>query len=355
MPHLFDPFTLKGITLRNRIGMSPMCQYSCDNGFANEWHKVHLGSRAIGGAALIIVEATAVEDRGRISPFDMGIWTDAHADALAPIAAFVTQHGAVPGIQIAHAGRKASTQRPWDTGHNVPDDQGGWPIVAPSAIPFAEDYRVPKALTRDDIREVQHAFRDAAVRAHGAGFRWLEIHAAHGYLLHSFMSPISNQREDEYGGSFENRIRFTLETTRLIRAAWPDDLPLAVRLSCTDWIEGGWTLEESIELAKRLKAEGVDLIDCSSGGIAPHQKINTGAGYQVPFADAIRRQAGIATAAVGLISDPMQAAEVIHNERADIVLLARELLRDPYWPVHAAQKLHRFDKSMVPPQYWRGH
>jgi 2,4-dienoyl-CoA reductase-like NADH-dependent reductase (Old Yellow Enzyme family) len=355
MAHLFEPLTLRGVTLRNRIGVSPMCQYSCEDGYATDWHLVHLGSRAVGGAGLVIAEATGVEARGRISPHDLGIWSDAHAEKLAPVAHFIREHGAVPGIQLAHAGRKASTYRPW-AGKNggVPVEEGGWQVIAPSAVPFSDTYPHPAAMTLDDIHTVQAAFRDAAARSLEAGFEWIELHGAHGYLIHEFLSPLANHRTDEYGGSFENRIRFVLETTRLMRAVWPDDKPFTVRLSCTDWVDGGWTLDESVELARRLKAEGADLIDCSSGGMSPRQQIPGGGypGYQVPFAEAVRRGADIPTAAVGLVSAPTHADEIIRNGRADLVLLAREFLRDPYWPIHAARALKH--DAPVPPQYLRG-
>lgn len=269
MPHLFDPLTIQQVTLRNRIGVSPMCQYSAIDGLANDWHLVHLGARASGGAGLVIVEATAVEERGRISPGDLGLWSEPQIAPLARIAQFIESQGAVPGIQIAHAGRKASTAAPWQGGEPLADAQGGWAPIAPDAIPFAAGYRTPIAMGDEQIGEVQRAFRDAAARAQQAGFRWLEIHAAHGYLLHSFLSPLSNQRGDGYGGSFRNRTRFVIETTRAVREVWPAALPLAVRISSTDWVEGGWDLAESIELAGLLRAEGVDLIDCSSGGAVP--------------------------------------------------------------------------------------
>lgn len=343
MPHLFDEFKLRDVTLRNRIGVSPMCQYWSEEGMASVWHLVHLGSRAVGGAGLVIVEATAVEARGRITPQDLGIWSDKHIEPLARITQFVKEYGAVPGIQLAHAGRKASTAPPWLRGdHDTPvgNEEGGWDIVAPSALPFRDSSRVPRELTHDDIAEIQAAFRAATVRALDAGFEWLELHAAHGYLAHSFHSPLSNHRQDEYGGSFENRIRFTLETARIMRDVWPDSKPFTVRLSCTDWVDGGWTLEDSIELSKRLKSEGVDLIDCSSGFGVPGVKYPIGAGWQVPLSDAIRKEANIATAAVGMISEPKQADQIIRNGQADIVLLATEMLRDPYWPFHAARTLH---------------
>ena len=353
MPHLFEPLQVRGCTLRNRIGVSPMCQYSSQDGMPSDWHLVHLGSRAVGGAGLVVMEATAVEPRGRISPQDMGLWSDAHAAAMAPIARFIASVGAVAGIQIAHAGRKASTARPWEGGKPVAPADGGWEIVGPSAIPFDDGYQAPHALSREEIAGIEGQFRAAAIRAREAGFGWLELHAAHGYLIHSFHSPISNQRDDEYGGSFENRVRISLETVRIVRSEWPEARPLSVRLSCTDWAEGGWTIEESIELARMLKREGVDLIDCSSGAGTPKQQIPIGAGYQVPFAEAIRKQAGIATAAVGMITQAMQADDIIRNGRADVVLLAREMLRDPYWPLRAAQILHAKTGLRTPPQYLR--
>jgi len=352
MPSLFDPFTLRDVTLRNRVGVSPMCQYSAHEGLANDWHFVHLGSRAVGGAGLVMVEATAVEARGRISPQDMGIWSDAHVEPLARIARFVGDAGAVAGIQLAHAGRKASTTRPWDGDRPLPDAEGGWPVLAPSAVPFQDGWRVPAAMAGDDIATVAAAFRAAAARALRAGFRWIELHAAHGYLCHSFYSPLSNRRDDRYGGSFDNRIRFTLEALRAIRAEWPERLPVSVRLSCTDWTDGGWTIDDSVALARRLADEGADLIDCSSGGNVL-AKIPAAAGYQVPFAEAVKRQTGIPTAAVGMITDPMQADQIVRNGQADLVLLAREELRDPYWPIHAARALGQLEKVTVPPQYGR--
>ena len=355
MSHLFDPLVLRGVTLRNRIGVSPMCQYSSEDGFANDWHLVHLGSRAAGGAGLVIVEATAVEARGRISPADMGLWRDAHIEPLARIAHFVTAQGAVPGIQLAHAGRKASVRPPWEGGQAVADGAGGWPVVGPSAAAFDDGYRQPAELTLQDIAHIQENFCSAAKRARAAGFQWLELHAAHGYLLHSFYSPLSNHRTDHYGGSFENRTRLTCEIARAIRNVWPEDKVLAVRLSCTDWTPGGWTIEDSVELARLLASEGVDLIDCSSGGNVPRATIPVGAGYQVPFSEAVRHGAGILTAAVGMITEPMQADELIRNGRADLVLLARELLRDPYWPQHAAEVVHQAERAYIPQQYRRAH
>jgi 2,4-dienoyl-CoA reductase-like NADH-dependent reductase (Old Yellow Enzyme family) len=353
MPDLFDQYRLRGVTLRNRIGVSPMCEYSADDGMPNDWHFVHLGARAVGGAGLIITEAAAVEARGRITAGDAGIWSDVHIEPWAKITKFLKQHGAVPGIQLAHAGRKASTYRPWEPGTGVPDADGGWEPVAPSVLAFADGYRLPHALSVSEIKECVAAFADAAVRSDSAGFDWLELHGAHGYLTHEFLSPLSNIRTDDYGGSFDNRIRFVLETARAVREVWPEAKPLTVRLSCTDWTEGGWTLQDSVELSRRLKTEGVDLVDCSSGGNVPNAKIPVGAGYQVPFAEAIRREVGIATAAVGMITSPMQADEIVRNGRADIVLLARESLRDPNWPIKAANELHRKDKAPIPVQYAR--
>jgi len=353
MPHLFEPITFRGVTLRNRIGVSPMCQYSSEDGQATDWHLVHLGSRAAGGAGLVMAEATAVEPRGRISPQDAGLWWDKQIEPLAGITSFISRHGATPGIQLAHAGRKASTARPWEKNgrKNLSDSEGGWPTVAPSAIPFQAGDRAPEELDRAGIRAIQEAFVSATRRALAAGYRWLELHAAHGYLCHSFYSPLSNHRTDEYGGSFENRIRFTLETAECMRRVWPENLPMSVRLSCTDWYAGGWTLEESIELAKRLKSAGVDLIDCSSGAGTPLAKPPVGASFQVPLSEAIRRGADIATSAVGLITEPMQADEIVRNGRADVVLLAREMLRDPYWPVHAAAALGQRAAVSLPAPY----
>lgn len=352
MPHLFEPITVKGITLRNRIGVSPMCMYSYTHGISNEWQMIHLGARAVGGAGLIISEATAVEPRGRITPYDVGIWSDNHIDPLARVTRVIKANGAVAGIQIAHAGRKASSSRPWEGGSPIlPNQPLGWQGVGASPIAYNEEYAVPHELDVSEIHAIQDAFRSGARRALAAGFEWLEIHAAHGYLIHNFLSPISNQRTDEYGGSFKNRIRFLLETVRAVRTVWPDHLPLTVRISCTDWVEGGWTIADSVELALRLKGEGVDLIDCSSGGGVFHAKVPVGPGYQVPFSAAIRSGSNILTAAVGLITSPALADEIIRNGRADIVLLGREMLRDPYWPLHAAQVLKQ--PAPVPSQYLR--
>ncbi len=354
MPHLFEPFTVKSVTLRNRIGVSPMCMYSSDDGTANDWHLVHLGARAAGGAGLVIAEATAVAPEGRITPGDAGLWSDAQVEPLARINRFVAAQGAVPGVQLAHAGRKASAARPWEGGAHLADEAGGWPVVGPSALAFGGVLgKVPRAMTEAEIARVREDFVAAARRALAAGYRWIEVHAAHGYLLHSFLSPLSNGRTDRYGGSFENRIRFLLETTQAVRAVWPEALPLSVRLSCTDWTEGGWTLEESVRLAQRLREAGVDLIDCSSGGGVADAKIPAGPGYQVPLAERIRREAGIATAAVGLITEPAQADAIVRDGRADLVLLARAVLNDPNWPLHAAKALGRTEALRPPRQYQR--
>ena len=353
-PHLFSPLTVKSVTLRNRIGVSPMCEYSSADGVATDWHLVHLGSRAVGGAGLVIAEATAVSPEGRITPGDAGIWADKHVEPIARINRFIKSQGAVPGIQIAHAGRKASAARPWEGGASLAHDQGGWETMAPSAMAFGGDLtKVPREMSAADIAAVQNDFVAAAGRSLAAGVEWLELHAAHGYLAHEFLSPLANRRTDNYGGSFENRIRFLLETTRAVRAVWPDQFPLAVRISATDWVAGGWDIEQSIGLARHLKTEGVDLIDCSSGAMTPDAKIPVGAGYQVPFAERIRREADIATAAVGFITEPSHADEIIRNGRADVVLLAREFLREPYWPRIAARALRQKDALPTPIQYDR--
>lgn len=350
-PRLFEPVTFRGVTLRNRIAVSPMCQYSAEDGLANDWHLVHLGSRAVGGAGLVMTEATAVEARGRISRQDLGIWDDRHVAPLARIATFLRAHRAVPGIQLAHAGRKASAHRPWEGGNPLGSDEGAWETVAPSAIPFGEGWPTPHALSRPEIDALVGAFRRAAERALEAGFEVVEVHGAHGYLIHEFLSPLSNERSDEYGGSFENRLRLLLRIVEAVREVWPERLPLFVRLSCTDWVEGGWDLEQTIEAARRLKERGVDLIDCSSGGLVPYARIPSTPGYQTPFAEAVRREAGIATGAVGLISTPELAEEIVANGRADLVLLAREFLRSPYWPLQAARALGA--EIAWPPQYAR--
>lgn len=349
--NLFSPLTLREITLRNRIAVSPMCQYSCVDGMATDWHLVHLGSRAVGGASLVIAEATAVEARGRISPGDLGIWSDAHIPPLARIAAFIKEQGAVPGIQLAHAGRKGSAARPWDGGATLTGEQGGWTTVAPSPVPFHAGDPAPAELSVAEIHSVRSAFVAAAKRALDAGFQVIELHGAHGYLINEFFSPLSNHRTDEYGGSFENRIRFLLEVTTAVREVLPQALPLLVRISATDWVEGGWTVEDSVMLARALKPLGVDLIDCSSGGNVLEAKIPLGPGYQVPLAEQIRREADIATGAVGLITSAEQADAIVREGKADLVLLAREMLRDPYFALHAAGKLGV--KAKGPVQYGR--
>ncbi|MDP2956385.1 MAG: NADH:flavin oxidoreductase/NADH oxidase [Longimicrobiales bacterium] len=342
MSHLFTPLKLRDVETRNRIGVSPMCQYSGSDGFADDWHLVHLGAFATGGAGIVFTEATAVLPEGRITPKDLGVWDDAHVGMLSRIAGFVARQGAMPGMQLAHAGRKASTRRPWEEGTaTVPAGEGGWPgeVWAPSAVPFSDAYPLPRALDADGIRRVVRSFRDAAERALDAGFRILEVHAAHGYLLHEFLSPLSNRRDDEYGCSFENRTRIVREVVDAVRERWPERLPLSVRISATDWAEGGWNVDESVELARVLRGHGVDLVDASSGGLVPHQKMPLAPGYQVPFASRIRREAGIATAAVGLITDPAQADSIIRDGDADVVLLGREMLRQPHWPLVAAHAL----------------
>ena len=350
-PDLFTPLTLRGITLRNRLAVAPMCQYSVEDGFVGDWHLVHLGSRAVGGAGLVIMEATAVEARGRISPADTGIWKDEHVAPLARVTKFIRSQGSVAGIQLAHAGRKASTKVLWEGDGPVLEARGGWTPVAPSAIAFQPGDLVPAELSKPEIHQIVEAFGRAAARALKAGFQVVEIHAAHGYLAHEFLSPISNHRTDEYGGSLENRMRFVMEVTETVRGAWPENLPLFIRISATDWVEGGWTVDESVALARRVRGMGVDLIDCSSGGSSPHAKIPLAPGYQVPFAERIRKEAGICTGAVGLITTPAQADEIVRGGKADLVLLAREFLRDPYFPLHAAGAL---DADIKPPvQYGR--
>lgn len=351
MPHLFDPLTLRGVTLRNRVGVSPMCQYSAEDGFANDWHLVHLGARAVGGAGLVIAEATAVQANGRISPHDLGLWHDGHIDKLRAVTQFIAEYGAVPAIQLAHAGRKANTARPWDGGHPLPDPEGTWPIVGASPLPFREGYPTPHELTVAELATLRQDFVAATQRAVEAGFKLIEIHAAHGYLLHSFYSPLANQRTDHYGGSFANRIRLLIEIVQDVRTALPEALPLAVRVSSTDWVEGGWSITDTIELARQLRQEGVDLVDCSTGGNVATAAIPLAPGYQVEFARAVRHEAQIPSAAVGLITTPEQAEAIIAQGDADVVLLARELLRDPHWPLHAARKL---GQTLAPsPQYAR--
>ncbi|HXN15833.1 MAG TPA: NADH:flavin oxidoreductase/NADH oxidase [Usitatibacter sp.] len=338
MSHLFSPLTLRSVTLANRILVSPMCQYSCDNGLPNEWHFVHLGSRAVGGAALVSAEASAVTPQGRITPWDAGIWSEAHATAWRPIAEFIRARGAVPAIQLAHAGRKASVNKPWLGGKPLALSEGGWQALGPSALAFG-NYPPPRAMTLAEIESAIGDFRRATAFALDAGFDVVEVHGAHGYLLHSFASPLSNQRSDEYGGTLDNRMRFPLAVARAVREAWPQDKPVFYRLSASDWSPGGWDLAQSITLCAQLKAIGIDLVDCSSGGNVAEQKIALGPGYQVPFAAAIRAQSGIATAAVGLISEPVQAEQIVSLGQADAVCLARAFLRDPYWPRHAAKTL----------------
>jgi 2,4-dienoyl-CoA reductase-like NADH-dependent reductase (Old Yellow Enzyme family) len=336
--HLFDELEIRDVTLRNRIVVSPMCQYSSMDGFATDWHLVHLGSRAVGGAALVFTEASAVSPEGRISPQDLGIYKDEHIEMLARISRFIRSQGALAGVQLAHAGRKGSTHRPWEKSGSVPESEGGWKSVAPSAIPF-EGYATPVALDERGIQAVVKSFAAAARRACEAGFQVIEIHSAHGYLLHEFLSPISNKRTDSYGGSFENRTRLLREVIAAVRKVWPEGYPLWVRISATDWIEGGWDLDQSIELAEQIGALGADLVDCSSGGIAPGAKIPVRSGYQVPFADEIRRKAGILTGAVGMITTAAEGDAILREEKADVILLAREFLRQPYWPLRVAREL----------------
>jgi 2,4-dienoyl-CoA reductase-like NADH-dependent reductase (Old Yellow Enzyme family) len=337
---LFEPLQIRGVTLPNRIVVSPMCQYSYTNGMANDWLFVHLGSRAVGGAGVVIAEASAVLPEGRISPYDLGIWSDAHADALAPAARFIKSQRSVPAIQIAHAGRKASTRRPWEGGEAAPVDEGGWREVhAPSAKPFSDTYPKPTALTKAGIQRIVAAFGEAAARAAQAGFELIEIHSAHGYLLHEFLSPLTNERTDEYGGDLHSRARALYEVVAAVRQRIPEKIALFVRVSATDWVPGGLKVEDVVEVAKRLKGMGVDVIDCSSGGTVPGAHIPFGPGYQTPFAQRIRAEADIKTAAVGMIIEPAQAEHILRSGQADVVLLAREMLRDPYWPMHAAQAL----------------
>lgn len=338
--HLFAPLQIRDVKFRNRIVVSPMCQYSSSDGFANDWHFVHLGTRAVGGAALVFTEAAAVTPEGRISPDDLGIWKDEHIEFMSKIAEFIERQGAVPGMQLAHAGRKASTAAPWLGSHPLSLADRGWtPIFAASAIPFSDKHQTPQQLNEHGIRAIVRAFGEAAIRALKSGFRVLEIHAAHGYLLHSFLSPISNRRKDSYGGSFENRIRILCEVAREIRAHWPEKYPLFLRISVTDYLEAGWDQDQSIELARQVKNLGVDLIDCSSGGLLPNVAIPSGPGYQSAFAQRVRQEASILTGAVGMITAAEQADHIIRTGQADLVVLARELLRHPYWPLEAARKL----------------
>jgi 2,4-dienoyl-CoA reductase-like NADH-dependent reductase (Old Yellow Enzyme family) len=338
MPILFSPLKIKNITLKNRIVMSPMCQYSSIDGFSNDWHMVHLGTRAIGGAGLIIFEASAVSPEGRITPSDLGIWKNEHVEGLSKIVSFIHRHGATTGIQLAHAGRKASCSVPRDGGKQLGVSDGGWQTVAPGDIPFKDEDNAPLALNSEGINKVISDFKIAAKRAHAAGFEIVEIHAAHGYLLHEFLSPISNNRSDEYGGSFENRIRLLLQVVDAVKSEWPAENPLFVRISATEWTEGGWTIEDSLSLANILKVKGVDLIDCSSGGNVYNVKIPLTPGYQVPLSQEVRK-AGILTGAVGLITTASLAESILQEDKADLVLFARELLRNPYFPLSAAKEL----------------
>lgn len=339
MSKLFSPLKLGSVEFKNRIFVSPMCQYSSEDGLPTDWHLVHLGSRAVGGAALVMVEATAVSPEGRISPFDSGIWSDEHARRFERITRFIRQQDSIAAIQLAHAGRKASTDAPWRGGKPLGKDAGGWQPLAPSPLPFDAGDPIPREMSTPDIRDVTDQFVSAARRSLEAGFQVAELHMAHGYLLHAFLSPLSNRRTDRYGGSLENRMRLPLAVADGVRSLWPRELPLFVRISCTDWVEGGWDLEQSIELCKQLKKVGIDLIDCSSGALVPHARIPAGPGFQTPFAAAIRQTAAIATGAVGLITSPHQAEQTVATGQADVVLLAREMLRDPHWPLHAAKAL----------------
>ena len=352
--HLFRPVTFRSVTARNRIMVSPMCQYSAVDGVANDWHFQNLASRAVGGAGIVCVEMSNVEARGRITAGCMGLWNDKQRDALAPLARFIKAQGAVAAIQIAHAGRKASTSRPWEGGKGLLPDQGGWPIIGPSAIPFGEGFPVPQEMDAATITDIVAKFAASARRAREAGFEIIEIHGAHGYLVSTFLSPVSNRRTDRYGGSFENRIRFLLEVVDAVRSEWPAERPLFVRISCTDWMDGCLGSEDSVKLAQVLKSGGqVDLVDCSSGGVDARQKVNAHPGYQVPFAEAVRKQAGIATGAVGMISAPEMAEDILASGKADLIVMARAFLNDPYWPLHAAKALKA--KVPWPLQYERGN
>lgn len=350
--HLFSELEQRAITIRNRIVVSPMCQYSSEDGFADDWHLVHLGAMATGGAGVVFTEATAVTPEGRISPGDLGIWKDGHVEFLQRITRFVAGQGAIAGMQLAHAGRKASVSAPWLGGSPLTPDEGGWrPILGPSAVPFSEKSIKPEALDEPGIRRIVKSFAAGAERALAAGFKLIELHAAHGYLIHEFLSPLANRRTDRYGGSFDNRVRLALEVAGAVRQAWPERLPLWVRLSTTDWADGGWTVEETVELARRLAQLGVDLIDCSSGGMVPHAEIPLGPGYQTGLAERVRREAGVATGAVGLITAPEQADTIIRSGQADVAVLARQLLRDPHWPLRAAHELGQ--EAQWPDQYLR--
>jgi 2,4-dienoyl-CoA reductase-like NADH-dependent reductase (Old Yellow Enzyme family) len=339
MSKLFSPLKIKEIEFKNRIFVSPMCQYSAEDGMPNDWHFVHLGTRAVGGAALVIVEATAVSPEGRISPEDLGIWSEKHAVGFRTITNFIKSQNSIPGIQIAHAGRKASTYSPWKGNGEVTIDNGGWETLAPGDIPFSNDYPKPKKMTKEDIDKTILCFRNAAERSIQAGFQVIEIHMAHGYLVHQFLSPLSNIRTDEYGGTFENRTRLAIKITESVREVIPSNLPLFIRISATDWVEGGWDLEQSVQLVKKLKEAGADLIDCSSGGNIKDAVIPAGPNYQIPFSEKIRKEAKILTGGVGFITQPEKAEQIINSEQADAVFLARELLRNPYWPLNAAKQL----------------
>ncbi len=348
---LFSPITFRSVEIPNRIVVSPMCQYSAEDGMPNDWHLVHLGSRAVGGAGLVIVEATSVSPEGRISPNDLGLWNDSQATAFRPLTRFIAEQGSIPAMQLSHAGRKAATSAPWtNNGAPLPEHEA-WTIVAPSPVPFTPLHQIPRALERTDIDRIIAAFRDAAERSVRAGFKLLELHMAHGYLIHQFLSPLSNTRTDEFGGSFENRIRFPLQIVSAIRSAVPESLPLLARISATDWVAGGWEIEQSVRFARALASAGVDGIDCSSGGNVKAASIPVGPGYQVPFASRIRKETGLPTAAVGFITSPEQAEQIIRTEEADMVVLAREFLRDPYWPLHAARQLKQ--EVIWPKQYLR--
>jgi 2,4-dienoyl-CoA reductase-like NADH-dependent reductase (Old Yellow Enzyme family) len=351
MSKLFTPMRLRAVEIRNRICMAPMCQYSANNGVAGEWHHMHYGARAAGGAGLIVVEATAVAPEGRITPYDLGLWDDSQAEALGPIVAFIKQQGATPAVQIAHAGRKACTERPWKGGKTIKPEDGGWQPIAPSALAFSPDSTVPREMTLDDIDNVVKQFAQAARRALAAGFEVVQIHMAHGYLLHQFLSPLTNRRSDSYGGSFENRLRLPLQVTQAVRAAWPEDKPVLVRISATDWVEGGWDLPDSISLVRQMQALGVDLVDVSTGGLVGDAKVPAAAGFQTPFAAAIRNATGMPVSAVGLITEAAQAEHILVTEQADAVAIGRELLRNPSWPLQAAKSLG--DDVSWPLQYLR--
>jgi 2,4-dienoyl-CoA reductase-like NADH-dependent reductase (Old Yellow Enzyme family) len=351
MSKLFTPMRLRTVEVRNRIFMAPMCQYSANDGVAGEWHRVHYGARAAGGAGLVVMEATAVTAKGLISPYDLGLWNDSQTAALRPIVAFIKQQGAVPAVQIAHAGRKASTERPWKGGKPIKPQDGGWQPIAPSALAFSADSSTPREMTQADIDDVVEQFVQATRRALAAGFEVVEIHMAHGYLLHQFLSPLTNRRTDSYGGSLENRLRLPLQVTQAVRAAWPDALPVLVRISATDWVEGGWGLPDSIALVRQMKALGVDLVDVSTGGLVGDAKVPAAPGFQVPFAAAIRRETAMPISVVGLITAPMQAEHILVTEQADAVSIGRELLRNPLWPLHAAKSLG--DDVSWPVQYLR--